>query len=194
MHDKCNCYSRNCYYKRQDSANSIDPPYCDLFSIIIISIGHGTQEQGINLSLIKRRYRFYFPLSYSLLFKRNVLQKKLRNTDQQSYPSNHASSRHYSSQTIGQARKVTSTITLMMVKSNHIEQWLSEWLYDSKLTNNSVCINKNLAEEALRVNSIKEVFLHIIEAFTIPENLQTWQLPCQGHLLVMLLIHCKPVV
>jgi hypothetical protein len=52
MHDKCNRYSRDCYYNCQKGTNSIDPPYCDLFSIIIISIGHGTQEQGINLSLV----------------------------------------------------------------------------------------------------------------------------------------------
>ena len=59
MHDKCNCYSRDCYYKRQDGTNSIDPPYCDLFSIIIISIGHGTQEQGINLSLVNSSEEVY---------------------------------------------------------------------------------------------------------------------------------------
>ncbi len=59
MHDKCNCYSRDCYYNRQEGTNSIHTTYSDLFSIIIICIGHGNQEQGINLSLVNQPESVY---------------------------------------------------------------------------------------------------------------------------------------
>lgn len=60
MHDKCNCYSRNCYYNCQEGTNSIDATYRDLFSIIIIiSIGHRNQGHRINLSLVNSTEEVY---------------------------------------------------------------------------------------------------------------------------------------
>src|SRR3712207_5212325 len=73
MHDKRNCYSRNCYYNCQEGTNSIDATYSDLFSIIIIiSIGHRNQGHGINLSLVNLTEEVYI---------RNEGETKKRNLD-----------------------------------------------------------------------------------------------------------------
>src|SRR3712207_1523502 len=62
MHDKCNCYGRNCNYHSQERTNSIHSTYCDLFSIIvsiIICIRHKNQKQKINLSIVNSTKEAY---------------------------------------------------------------------------------------------------------------------------------------